>query len=801
LRAASAARFLLGDDKMHALIISMLTITLVGSSPSIHKIELLKYQNFRPNFEPKSSKVIPLQKTNKSLSRTVFGRYPYWRGTRYTSLRFDLLTHISWFAIELDAQGNISNWHGWPSQWTDLINLAHQNGVAVTVSVACMDADDIDSIILNPQNRARALGNIVSAVVNAGVEGVTIDFEYPHSWSRDAFTDFMRELRDTLKALDSSYIVSYDLFALDDYWSDHFDQAALAEICDFVYVMAYDYHWSGAEESGPVSPLIGYQNLNVMWTLEHFTSTSPHPERYLLGVPYYGYDWPISNPYPHAPTTSTGTSKTYAVAIDEATAYGKLWDHEGESPWYRYGDHQVWFEDSLSLAMRYWALLRYGWGGIGIWALTYDYGRDELWNLIDRYFNHEISGTPPARPRGFAVRNIGGQQLRLVWPHVDGAEGYRIYEFENNDFVLIADVADTECVLGPFADEIHRFALTAYNSDGESDFTEILEVAVSDTPVQILLVDGVERQRGTWNTRNFTFEHGDAIHANGFAFDAASNDMLRLGIVEASDYELIDWILGEEGTVDSSLTPDEQLIVAQYLMDGGMLFISGSEIGYDLVQRGSSSDQYFYNNYLLARYVGDDANSHSVYGIAGEMFDGLTFSFDDGTHGHYDVDYPDGIDGYGGSRVVLAYQGGTGWGAGIAYNGVFPNGSNAGAIVYLGFPFETVYPEAARNLMMQRILGFFGFTGIEESETGQRSGRIFLRFDPSYKTLRFEAERDEEFDIEVYDVSGRRRIGLKAFGGTASVDISQWPSGIYIYKVRFKDRCESGRFAIIRSRK
>jgi len=41
--------------------------------------------------------------------------------------------------------------------------------------------------------------------------------------------------------------------------------------------------------------------------------------------------------------------------------------------------------------------------------------------------------------------------------------------------------------------------------------------------------------------------------------------------------------------------------------------------------------------------VGGKQENYNIIGTPGALFDGLNFSFDDGTHGTYDVDWPDGI--------------------------------------------------------------------------------------------------------------------------------------------------------------
>ncbi|MBN1900330.1 hypothetical protein JW926_03280 [Candidatus Sumerlaeota bacterium] len=71
---------------------------------------------------------------------------------------------------------------------------------------------------------------------------------------------------------------------------------------------------------------------------------------------------------------------------------------------------------------------------------------------------------------------------------------------------------------------------------------------------------------------------------------------------------------------------------------------------------------------------------------------------DDGT---YNVDYPDVITSSGGSSVCMTYSGST---EGVIHAATQYSGSFK--TVYLGFPFETVFPESSRNTIMTKVLDF-----------------------------------------------------------------------------------------------
>jgi hypothetical protein len=96
-----------------------------------------------------------------------------------------------------------------------------------------------------------------------------------------------------------------------------------------------------------------------------------------------------------------------------------------------------------------------------------------------------------------------------------------------------------------------------------------------------------------------------------------------------------------------------------------------------------------------------------VTGVGGSILDGLSFSFDNGTHGTYNADTPDILTTNGGSMACLYYASGPNV-AGVNFSGTFGGGSTPGKGVLFGFPFETIYDATARSNVMQKLLTFFG---------------------------------------------------------------------------------------------
>jgi len=306
------------------------------------------------------------------------------------------------------------------------------------------------------------------------------------------------------------------------------------------------------------------------------------------------------------------------------------------------------------------------------------------------------------------VKNIGNYSIEVTWSAVAEASSYQLYF--STDGITYSDMGATTELSRSFTNLMdgrqYYFRLSARNAQGEtSGDSEVLGTRVAFSPSQILIVNGFDRMSTGDNSRNYIVQHGKALASLDHNFDSCCNEAVIRNQVDLNDYEAVIWMLGEESVDNSTFNAQEQARVQSYLQNGGNLFVSGAEIGWDLDDNGNGVS--FYHHYLKASYVADDANVYQVSGVPGSIFEGLSsIDFDDGSHGTYDVNWPDCLSPYGGATVCLNYDG-TAYHAAIQYEGTFGAGQQAGKLVHFGFPFETIYPESSRNHVMDRILDFF----------------------------------------------------------------------------------------------
>jgi len=240
------------------------------------------------------------------------------------------------------------------------------------------------------------------------------------------------------------------------------------------------------------------------------------------------------------------------------------------------------------------------------------------------------------------------------------------------------------------------------------------------------------------------------------------------GLVNLNDYLIVDYILGEESTADETFSNAEQTLVASYLRQGGRLFVSGAEVAWDLDHRGTTSDKTFIHNYLKASYSADAPGAvsgvhYSATGIQGSMLNNIgTITYDNGSHGTFNVRYPDALTPENGSENIIRYLNvSTHNYGGVSFEGLFPNGTLPGKLVYLGFPFETIYPADSRHAVMDEVLTYLliepsdlDFGGSILPETFELKQNYPNPFNPS-TTIRFGIPYQAEVKLTIYDLKGQ----------------------------------------------
>jgi spore germination protein YaaH len=339
-----------------------------------------------------------------TLTHKVYGWHPYWAGsTAYTFYDYSALSHIAYFSLEVDtATGGYTTLRGWDT--TPIISYAHSKGVKVTLTVTNFGSARNTAILTDTVKQWNLINTVINQLQSRNGDGVNFDFESVPAAQKANMVSFCRRAVRGIKAVLPAAEVSLATPAVN--WSDGWDLGALAGICDYIIMMGYNYYWSGSSTAGPVAPVSG-ENYHVVKSInEDYLADGVPPGKLLLGVPWYGYDWPVVSSARKAATTGTGSSRTYIKALELLTGNTRVFDDLTGVPYVSYQTtqwRQMWYDDSTSLQIKSNIAKDMNLAGIGIWALSYEAGRPELWEGLKTAFitGYTSSGEgPTAEPAG-----------------------------------------------------------------------------------------------------------------------------------------------------------------------------------------------------------------------------------------------------------------------------------------------------------------------------------------------------------------------------------------------------------------
>ena len=90
-----------------------------------------------------------------------------------------------------------------------------------------------------------------------------------------------------------------------------------------------------------------------------------------LGIPNYGYDWPLPFQRGVTEAVTIGNVEAVRIAVEQGA---EIWfDELAQSPWFAYVsagvEHEVWFEDVRSLQAKFNLMEEYGLRGCGYWQI------------------------------------------------------------------------------------------------------------------------------------------------------------------------------------------------------------------------------------------------------------------------------------------------------------------------------------------------------------------------------------------------------------------------------------------------
>lgn len=237
------------------------------------------------------------------------------------------------------------------------------------------DPEITHEALSNEKTRKKIINKTLELCKKYGMKGINIDFEHTKIDDRDYITDFVREFR---QAAGEEFIINVDVTPQisADVTKEPYDRKALAEIADYMIVMAYDQHWGSSDKAGSVAQYKWVEgSINVLFR------NIPN-KKMILGVPLYTRIWKEDG----GKVTSKTISMDEVARIIASKGLKPVWDKESQQNYIEYqengADYKIWIEDANSLEKKVSLVNKYNLAGVGSWRLGFE--TSNIWDVISK---------------------------------------------------------------------------------------------------------------------------------------------------------------------------------------------------------------------------------------------------------------------------------------------------------------------------------------------------------------------------------------------------------------------------------
>ena len=280
------------------------------------------------------------------------------------------LTELSVFSYGFTAEGELV-----PPILDDvwMVNMALESETLSILTLTPFgvngnfDNNLISAIIRNPASRDRLLENLVVVMKEKSYGGLDIDFEFIKAEDRDLFTEFVRVCAERMHI--EGYQVSVALAPKisaeqKGLLYEGKDYRALGEVADHVLIMTYEWGYT-------YGPPMAVAPINMVRMVLEYAVTEIPPEKISMGIPNYGYDWPLPFERGETKARTIGNIEAVQIAVNQGAQI--KFDELAQSPYFNYKRdgilHEVWFEDVRSLQKKFDLIKEFGLRGPGYWQI------------------------------------------------------------------------------------------------------------------------------------------------------------------------------------------------------------------------------------------------------------------------------------------------------------------------------------------------------------------------------------------------------------------------------------------------
>ena len=293
------------------------------------------------------------------------------------------LSYLSIFSHSVNSDGTLNSLDD--SRLIEAAKRADVKPVMVitnTVEGGGFRSEITNSVLNSNDIRQTLINNIVSTARSKGYGGVDVDFEYIYPDDREKYNEFLELLGTALDrynlTLSTAVAPKIKADQQGTLYEAH-DYSFHGKTVDRVIIMTYEWGYL-------YGPPMAVAPINEVRKVLSYAVTEIPPQKILMGVPNYGYDWtlPFEQGRP-ARILSINNALNLAAEVGAEIQF----NNTSKAPFFEYTRdgirHIVWFENPRSLKAKAELITNFNLKGLSIWTVNQFYL--QMWRVFDDMFN------------------------------------------------------------------------------------------------------------------------------------------------------------------------------------------------------------------------------------------------------------------------------------------------------------------------------------------------------------------------------------------------------------------------------
>ncbi|QLI80644.1 glycoside hydrolase family 18 protein [Chitinibacter fontanus] len=284
-------------------------------------------------------------------------------------------------------------------QFIQLQALKQKNPkLKLMISIGGWGADGFSDAALTEQSRAEFAESAVQFMLMRQLDGIDLDWEYPSNamagitareQDRHNFSLLLQAVRQRLdlqselepRTVDARYQLSIAAGA-GQYYLDGIEVNQVAQACDFINLMTYDFYNGWAKQAGHHANLYRSASDPLGDSADDgvalFRSHGVPAEKLVLGCPMYGralagVGAPGLGALGCAGSNTAPSFRQIETELLPSGRFQRYWDATAQAPWLFDGDRFISYEDQESIALKGRYVRQQQLAGAMFWELTEDH--------------------------------------------------------------------------------------------------------------------------------------------------------------------------------------------------------------------------------------------------------------------------------------------------------------------------------------------------------------------------------------------------------------------------------------------